>query len=125
MTEPIQYDFEFVVRAKSAWLAPFAKAMAALFYCLAVFGASALQLLAAICLILPDWKLGAEFLGGYQSGMNSVTHFAVMAIASSLVSGLYRNKDRLRIRAVNSTGETAAAGGAAKRAPKAYAAREI
>ncbi len=115
MAEPIQYDFEFVMRAKSPWIAPFAKAMAALFYCIAIFGALAWHVMAGISLLLPDWKESHDFLAAYQPGMISISHFAVMAIASSLVSALYRNKDRIRIRALRTADERVATSAATKR----------
>ncbi len=115
MTEPIQYDFEFVVRAKSPWIASFAKAMAAFFYSMAVFGAVAWHVLAGLCLLVPDWTVSRDFLAGYQPAMISITQLGVMAIASSLVSGLFRNKDRMRIRALRSDDETEPATGAPER----------
>jgi len=125
MAEPIQYDFEFVVRAKSSWLAPFAKVMAAVFYCIAIFGALSWHVVAAACFLVPDWKEGRDLLAGYQPGMITITHFAVMAIASSLVSALFRNKHSLRVRAQRSTAEPDGTIAPAKRgAPRTRADRE-
>lgn len=105
MTEPIQYDFEFVVLAKSPWIAPIAKALAAFFYCLAVIGAVALHVVAAFALLFPDSAQSRIFFAAYQGGMISIAHLAVLAIASSLVSGLYRCKESMRVRARRSADE--------------------